>query len=304
MRVVAATNRDLEAEVARGAFRADLYYRLNVIELQLPPLRQRREDIPLLAEHFLRRFGGEHGRERRGCRAEAMRQLERYDFPGNVRELENIIERAVALIVEPADRRERPARRARRRARRSSCRAELPDRGRRPRARWSATTSASWVTRRSSRPAASASAPPSCSASASARCATGSRSSASTAAATKSPSSRGSENAKRRSRRRVHIPQSARRISPSSAAARSSSPAALPLGAVMLSVYVIFVPSQSRSPTAVAFGVVALPVYVYSNRFGSSIWKSSAAQPESPAHAVGRRRYLQSRHRRRQRSRR
>jgi len=96
VRVVAATNRDLEAEVARGAFRADLYYRLNVIEVRLPPLRQRREDIPLLAEHFLKRFGIEHGRAVT-VSAEAMRRLERYDFPGNVRELENILERAVAL---------------------------------------------------------------------------------------------------------------------------------------------------------------------------------------------------------------
>ena len=104
VRVIAATNRDLEAEVARGAFRADLYYRLNVIELRLPPLRQRREDIPLLAEHFLRRFGAEHGRTLAAV-AEAMRRLESYDFPGNVRELENIIERAVALSSSATDRR-------------------------------------------------------------------------------------------------------------------------------------------------------------------------------------------------------
>src|SRR5262245_42660741 len=96
VRVIAATNRDLEAEVARGAFRADLYYRLNVIELRLPPLRHRREDIPLLADHFLRRFGAEHGRVSK-MSTEAMRKLETYDYPGNVRELENIIERAVAL---------------------------------------------------------------------------------------------------------------------------------------------------------------------------------------------------------------
>jgi two-component system response regulator PilR (NtrC family) len=96
VRVIAATNRDLEAEVARGAFRADLYYRLNVVEIRIPPLRQRREDIPLLAEHFLRRFGTEHGRAMTMASG-AMRKLESHDFPGNVRELENMIERAVAL---------------------------------------------------------------------------------------------------------------------------------------------------------------------------------------------------------------
>jgi two-component system response regulator PilR (NtrC family) len=100
VRVLAATNRDLEAEVARGAFRADLYYRLNVIEVRLPPLRQRREDIPMLAEHFLRRFASEHSRFAK-LTPEALRKLEGYDFPGNVRELENMIERAVALSSGP-----------------------------------------------------------------------------------------------------------------------------------------------------------------------------------------------------------
>jgi two-component system response regulator PilR (NtrC family) len=100
VRVIAATNRDLEAEVARGAFRADLYYRLHVIEVHLPSLRHRREDIPLLADHFLRRFAAEHGRVVH-LSAEAMRKLEGYDFPGNVRELENMIERAVALSSGP-----------------------------------------------------------------------------------------------------------------------------------------------------------------------------------------------------------
>ena len=100
VRVIAATNRDLEAEVARGAFRADLYYRLNVIEVHIPPLRHRREDITLLAEHFLRRFGAEHGRTPK-LSLDAVKWLERYDFPGNVRELENLMERAVALSSTP-----------------------------------------------------------------------------------------------------------------------------------------------------------------------------------------------------------
>jgi two-component system, NtrC family, response regulator PilR len=101
VRVVAATNRDLEAEVARGAFRQDLYYRLNVIEVRLPPLRQRREDVPLLVEHFIRKFAPEQDKEIRAVEPAAMKRLEEYDFPGNVRELENIIERAVALSPGP-----------------------------------------------------------------------------------------------------------------------------------------------------------------------------------------------------------
>ena len=101
VRVVTATNRELEAEVARGAFRADLYYRLNVIELRIPPLRHRREDIPLLIEHFLRRFTAEQDRKIGGLTAEAQKALESYDYPGNIRELENIIERAVTLSGGP-----------------------------------------------------------------------------------------------------------------------------------------------------------------------------------------------------------
>jgi two-component system response regulator PilR (NtrC family) len=100
-RVVAATNRDLEEEVLRGAFRSDLYYRLNVIEIRIPPLRQRREDIPILVEHFLRRFASEHQRRIQGMSPEAMRILDNHDYPGNVRELENIIEHAVTLAAGP-----------------------------------------------------------------------------------------------------------------------------------------------------------------------------------------------------------
>jgi two-component system response regulator PilR (NtrC family) len=97
VRVVAASNRDLEAEVERGAFRSDLYYRLNVIQLHLPPLRARREDVPLLAEHFLRKHCASLGRALGGFEPEAMAVLCDYDYPGNVRELENLIERAVTL---------------------------------------------------------------------------------------------------------------------------------------------------------------------------------------------------------------
>lgn len=97
VRVLAATNRDIEAEVARGGFRQDLYYRLNVIRVVLPPLRDRREDIPLMAERFLRRFAAEMGKDVGGFTADALRALERYAYPGNVRELENVIERSVAL---------------------------------------------------------------------------------------------------------------------------------------------------------------------------------------------------------------
>jgi two-component system response regulator PilR (NtrC family) len=101
VRLIAATNRDLAAEVKAGRFREDLYYRLNVIQLRVPPLRERREDVVLLAEHFLRRFEAEHGRGRLDLSREAKRRLDAYDFPGNVRELENLIERAVTLSDGP-----------------------------------------------------------------------------------------------------------------------------------------------------------------------------------------------------------
>jgi len=97
VRVIAATNKDLEKEIAEGRFREDLYYRLSVIPIHLPALRERREDIPLLAREFLGRFSKSMGKKVEGMDPEALRRLEVYDWPGNVRELENTIERAVAL---------------------------------------------------------------------------------------------------------------------------------------------------------------------------------------------------------------
>jgi transcriptional regulator with PAS, ATPase and Fis domain len=96
-RIVAATNRELAKAVKEGKFREDLYYRLSVIPIHLPPLRERREDIPLLARAFLERFRKAMEKPLDGFAPEAMRRLEMYDWPGNVRELENTIERAVAL---------------------------------------------------------------------------------------------------------------------------------------------------------------------------------------------------------------
>jgi two-component system response regulator PilR (NtrC family) len=100
VRVIAATNKDFEAEIAEGRFREDLYYRLSVIPIHLPALRERREDIPLLARFFLERFRKSMEKPIEGIEPEAMRRLESYDWPGNVRELENTIERAVALESE------------------------------------------------------------------------------------------------------------------------------------------------------------------------------------------------------------
>ena len=97
VRVIAATNKDLEKEIAEERFREDLYYRLSVIPIHLPALRERREDIPLLAREFLERFSKSMNKQVEGIEAEAMRRLEVYEWPGNVRELENTIERAMAL---------------------------------------------------------------------------------------------------------------------------------------------------------------------------------------------------------------
>jgi DNA-binding NtrC family response regulator len=97
VRVIAATNRNLEQAMKSGAFRQDLFYRLNVIRIALPPLRERRDDIPALVNHFIRRFNKRFRREIRGITADALAGLGAYDFPGNVRELENVIERAFAM---------------------------------------------------------------------------------------------------------------------------------------------------------------------------------------------------------------
>jgi len=97
VRIIAATNKEFEKEIAEGRFREDLYYRLSVIPIQVPPLRDRRDDIPLLARHFLERFSKTMEKPIEGISPEAMTRLESYDWPGNVRELENTMERAVAL---------------------------------------------------------------------------------------------------------------------------------------------------------------------------------------------------------------
>jgi len=102
IRVIAATNQNLSKAVAEGRFREDLYYRINVIPIALPPLRERREDIPLIAEHFLAKYAEQMGKTVAGVSREALDLLMRYDWPGNIRELENIIERAVALEATPS----------------------------------------------------------------------------------------------------------------------------------------------------------------------------------------------------------
>jgi transcriptional regulator with PAS, ATPase and Fis domain len=97
VRVIAATNRDLERAMTEGSFRQDLFYRLNVVRITLPPLRDRRDDIQALVSHFLRRFNRRFHRDVRGMAPDALAALSAYSFPGNVRELENLIERAYAM---------------------------------------------------------------------------------------------------------------------------------------------------------------------------------------------------------------
>lgn len=95
VRIIAATNRDLKEEIANGRFREDLFYRLNIFPVEVPPLRQRREDIPLLVQHFLRKFCGEMGKEIKRVSEGTLKRLVNHAWPGNIRELENVIERAV-----------------------------------------------------------------------------------------------------------------------------------------------------------------------------------------------------------------
>jgi DNA-binding NtrC family response regulator len=106
-RVITATNKDLDEEVSEGRFRSDLYFRLNVIPIRIPPLRDRRDDIPLLVEHFVAKYNREKGRALEGVRPESIEMLRRYTWPGNVRELENLVERIVVLKgsgwLEPSD---------------------------------------------------------------------------------------------------------------------------------------------------------------------------------------------------------
>jgi len=116
VRVIAATNRDLQQMVAEGKFQEDLFYRLNVIPIRIPPLRERREDIAVLAEHFVRKHAHRSGRPAQRLHESALAVLQRYDWPGNARELENTIERAVVPLARAAHRRRRdfgaPCRRA------------------------------------------------------------------------------------------------------------------------------------------------------------------------------------------------
>ena len=116
VRVIAATNRDLDKQVAENNFREDLYYRLSVIPVSVPPLRERREDVPLLVNHFLKKYAPAAGRSIMRVNPQSLEALCGYDWPGNVRQLENTIERAVALETGEELRVELPAERAKARA--------------------------------------------------------------------------------------------------------------------------------------------------------------------------------------------
>jgi two-component system response regulator GlrR len=99
VRVIVASNRDLQKAVERGEFRDDLFYRVHVIPIYLPPLRERREDIPLIADHFLKQFNKSVGKEIKGFTPSAIQRMMLYHWPGNIRELKNTIERAVVLSM-------------------------------------------------------------------------------------------------------------------------------------------------------------------------------------------------------------
>ncbi|HSB03902.1 MAG TPA: sigma-54 dependent transcriptional regulator [Thermodesulfobacteriota bacterium] len=107
VRLIAATNKDLTEQIRKGEFREDLYYRINVVPIVIPPLRERREDIPLLIEHFVKKFNDENNKKVKGVSEEALEWMVHYEWPGNVRELENLIERMVALtpneVIQPKE---------------------------------------------------------------------------------------------------------------------------------------------------------------------------------------------------------
>jgi two-component system, NtrC family, response regulator PilR len=124
VRVIAATNRDLDRQVAENTFREDLYYRLSVIPVSVPPLRQRREDVPLLVNHFLKKYAPGAGKSIQRVNAHSLEALASYEWPGNVRQLENTIERAVALETGDELHVELPVEKAKARA--AAAGAELP----------------------------------------------------------------------------------------------------------------------------------------------------------------------------------
>ncbi len=97
VRIITATNKNLEEEVKQGRFREDLFYRLNIVQIEIPPLRERKEDIPLLLDFFLKKFNERHKKQLKGFSREARDTLIKHDYPGNVRELENVVERSVVL---------------------------------------------------------------------------------------------------------------------------------------------------------------------------------------------------------------